>query len=498
MKTQIVTLESHDDLISVRDRLSWAKTPRILLIWPKGVPVALRPLDLKVLQRHADSLGAQLGIVTRRDWVRREAEALGLPVFRSSAAAQKEAWPKHAPRRRRTVRHPRRDLRELREEILPAEPVWRSSLAVRVAAFAAGVLAVLVVVTVFVPRASIQLYPPSRMQELVFPVSARLAGDSALPAGSVPAREEKEVVSGSWAMGVSGHRMSIPVSAARGVARFRNLTQEEVNIPAGTMIFPLADPENRFKTLNGTRITPGLDQFVETPVEAVRAGKSGNLEAGTLQAIEGPLGLLAAVDNPEPTSGGSERTVTGPNENDREVIRGMLITHLMPEAETLLKGKLYPDVVLIEDTGKASRVLEEVYDPPAGQAGTVLKLDARIEFSFRVVSTEDLRQFAEAALNARLPQGFRPSGEELDVLQATVPQTDETGVTRWQLRASRRLLRSMDAAAILESVRGRSAGAARAALVRSYAWERPPELVLSPSWWPWLPLIPFRTSVDFH
>ncbi|MFN8387812.1 MAG: hypothetical protein U0X92_15525, partial [Anaerolineales bacterium] len=60
MKTKIITLESHDDLISVRDRMSWAKTPRILLVAPKFEKIALRQVDLKVLQRHASSLGAQL------------------------------------------------------------------------------------------------------------------------------------------------------------------------------------------------------------------------------------------------------------------------------------------------------------------------------------------------------------------------------------------------------------------------------------------------------
>ncbi|MBK8617532.1 MAG: hypothetical protein IPN96_10585 [Anaerolineales bacterium] len=86
MKTQIITLESHDDLISVRDKLSWAKTPRILLVWPKYEKVTLRVLDLKVLQRHADSLGAQLGLVTRRANVRRDANRL---AFRSSSRPQR-------------------------------------------------------------------------------------------------------------------------------------------------------------------------------------------------------------------------------------------------------------------------------------------------------------------------------------------------------------------------------------------------------------------------
>ncbi|MBP6210838.1 MAG: hypothetical protein KA473_15505, partial [Anaerolineales bacterium] len=98
MKTQIITLASHDDLISVRDKLSWAKTPRILLVWPKYEKVNLRLLDLKVLQRHADSLGAQLGLVTRRAKVRRDAESLGIPVFKSTTAAQRDLWPDVPPK----------------------------------------------------------------------------------------------------------------------------------------------------------------------------------------------------------------------------------------------------------------------------------------------------------------------------------------------------------------------------------------------------------------
>src|SRR5574339_556149 len=103
MKTQIITLESHDDLISVRDRMSWAKTPRILLVWPKYENVTLRQVDLKVLQRHAASLGAQLGLVSRIRRVRLDAEALHIPVFKSTGEAQRVVWPK--PRRRRRLQH---------------------------------------------------------------------------------------------------------------------------------------------------------------------------------------------------------------------------------------------------------------------------------------------------------------------------------------------------------------------------------------------------------
>src|SRR4026209_751844 len=131
MKTQIITLESHDDLISVRDRLSWAKTPRILLVWPKYEKVTLRQVDLNVLQRHASSLGAQLGLVTRARQVRADAEALGLPVFESTGQAQKVAWPK-MKRRKWSHRAPDRSLREQREQAQVKEEAWRAHPVTRI------------------------------------------------------------------------------------------------------------------------------------------------------------------------------------------------------------------------------------------------------------------------------------------------------------------------------------------------------------------------------
>src|SRR5512147_3158384 len=120
MKTQIITLESHDDLISVRDRMSWAKTPRILLVWPKFEKVTLRQVDLKILQRHASTLGAQVGLVTRFRRIRADAEALGIPVFESTGEAQRVTWPKVRRRKWRHKASPK-NLREQREQVATKE-----------------------------------------------------------------------------------------------------------------------------------------------------------------------------------------------------------------------------------------------------------------------------------------------------------------------------------------------------------------------------------------
>jgi hypothetical protein len=494
MKTQIFTLESHDDLISVRDRLSWAKTPRILLVWPKGEQISLRLLDLKVLQRHADSLGAQLGLVTRRASVQHEAESLGIPVFESTGDAQRESWPEQKPRRQRIPRPPRRDLRELRSEAIPAEAGWRSNLAVRVISFGLGVLAVLAVASLFVPHVRVVLHPVEQTQQLVFPVVANPSIQSVFVTGSVPARAETVIVEGGRSVTVTS-RIPVPQTKARGVARFRNLTQTEVEIPAGTLVYTLSDPPIQFATLNPTRITAGLDQFVEVPVEAVDAGALGNVDSAAIQSIDGPLGLMATVSNPEPMGGGSDTTAIGPTQDDRSLLRETLTDELSKQAEEQLRASLSADDVLLSDTMTVSQTLEETYNPPADKQGTSLSLTLRLEFTVQVVSTQDLTELAEASLNAATPQGFLPVADSLTFQSVTKSVTDSEGLTRWQMKADRRLFQSLDTGQVLRLVLGRSPKQAQSVVARTQDFASAPDIQLTPSWWPWLPLLPFRIQV---
>ena len=141
-------------------------------MWPKYEKVTLRLLDLKVLQRHADSLGAHLGLVTRRMNVRRDAESLGIPVFKSTSAAQKNPWPNSVPRTQRIPKTPRRDLRVLRDSIHEVEPAWRTSLLGRILAFTAGVMAIFAMAGIFVPQAVVTLLPESQTQSIIIPARA--------------------------------------------------------------------------------------------------------------------------------------------------------------------------------------------------------------------------------------------------------------------------------------------------------------------------------------
>jgi hypothetical protein len=492
LKTQIITLESHDDLISVRDKLSWAKTPRILLVWPKYAKVNLRILDLKVLQRHADSLGAQLGLVTRRAKVRRDAESLGISVFVSTTTAQRNLWPDSAPRTRRIPKTPCRDLRQIRDGVYEREAAWRTSLPGRVLAFTAGVIAVLVLASLFVPRAVLTLYPEAKTQSVVIPVSASEATKSVSVTGAVPVQTASVTVTAKQSLAIVSE-ITVPKSKSKGVARFTNLSQDEVDIPVNTLV--ATKSSIRFVTLNDARLPAGINEFVDVPIEAQEAGAQGNIAADAISIVEGSLGLSISVTNPDAAKGGADSQLIGATDEDRAKLRKVVADNLRRDAESKLRAQIAPADLLLTDTLEVVEIIEENFTPQAGQPGKTLVLNMKMKFSAHYVSDKDLQQLSLSTLTASAANGF-----EATALPAykiiTSPSTDNSGVSHFELEVTRTLLRQVDAMQVFSIVRGHTPESIKDELTSKLSLREAPEITIIPSWWKWLPLIPFNISVN--
>jgi hypothetical protein len=492
LKTKIITLESHDDLISVRDRLSWAKTPRILLVWPKYEKVTLRLLDLKVLQRHADSLGAQLGLVTRRANVRRDAESLGIPVFKSTADAQKQAWTPPKPRVRRIPPPPRRDLRQMRAEVHEQEPAWRTSLLGRVITFTIGVTAVLALASLLVPRAAVTLHPEMRSESIVIPVSASPAFDHVSITGNIPAHTVSVTVEAEQSKSVTSE-IAQPRTKARGVTQFKNLTASETIIPAGTVVG--TETNVRFATLNETRLPAGADEIVEVRVEALEAGSGGNVEAGAIVFVEGALGLSVTVTNPEPTTGGTDTKAVGASDADREQLREAVMEELQRMALDQIRAQIEAGGLLLPDTLEIGEILIEEFSPPAGEAGKTVALKMQAEFSALTISHSDLERLAGLTLTAAIPAGFEPFGAAVFEPLST-PAVDASDAAHFELKATQTALRKIDVFRVFSVIRGLEPQPAKSELMRYFPLREEPQITVTPSWWKWLPLIPFNLSLE--
>ena len=343
--------------------MSWAKSPRILLVWPKFEKITLRAADLRILQQHASYLGAEMGVITRRGDVKRDAERFGIPVFGSAAAAQRDAWPKRAGpgvAARHRKRRERSELDALKQAAMAGEARWRSRPLARFGFFVIGVLAVLALASLFVPAASITITPVSQQQSISLPVLADVSVAAVSIAGSVPAHEITVTVSGAQSARVNT-RSSIPDAKANGIARFTNLSQSDITIPSGTIVYSVSPASIQFATLNETHLPGHVNAVVEVPISSVNGGEAANLPANSIQAVAGNLSLALAVTNPKDTTGGTDRMTVAPSDADRQRLHDVLMDLLKRRAQAQISDSIGARDVLLLDTLEMGEIQDEIF-----------------------------------------------------------------------------------------------------------------------------------------
>ncbi|MBN1149187.1 MAG: baseplate J/gp47 family protein [Anaerolineales bacterium] len=505
MKTHILQLESHDDVISVRDKMGWAKTGRILLVWPERGRVLYRRLDLALLQRHCAALGAQLALVSRDPEVRYHAPRLGIPVFKSLRRAQSSPW--RLPRRFRLAGDQANlgGLRALlqadskaRPRQLPPRPgVGRSRLTplARLVFFALGVLALLSIAATLLPSARLRLTPRRQVQEVVIQVQAEPAAQEVRLSGVVPARLVSVVVEGRDSLPVSGS-IQLPDRSAIGHVLFTNLTDQPVNVPEGTVVRGLEPGSLRFAVTQAGVVPGGPGESLSLPVRSLIPGSQGNLPAGSLVAIEGLLGTQLGVFNPLPAAHGTDRQEPAPSQQDRSQLSEQLRSALQVTALNELEESLTGDDLLIPSSLRLANTLQEVYEPADAQPADLLELGLQMEYQALIVLGDDLYGLAEVVLDANLPPGYAPVGGDLEVVSLDTPVLGSDGIARWKLHARRRIQAQLPEPEAIRVSMGLDPDLAAERLQAALPLDAPAEILLEPAWWPRLPILPFRITVD--
>ena len=484
--------------------MGWGQTGRILLVWPERGRVLTRQLDLVLLERHSQALGAQLAFVTRDPDVRFHARQLGIPVFKSLRQAQNSHWRIPRSQRREKIRRQMELSTALQQpggdsEVeapatrLPERPPQpgQPSPLTRQIFFTLGVLALLSVAAVLLPSAEIRLAPQARQQEITFSVQVDPDLDEMSISGAVPARRRAVVVEGRDHLPVSGSIL-IPDHPASGWVRFSNLTDQLVKIPTGTIVLSPLEESLRFRTTLSGNLAAGVGETLLLPVQALEPGKLGNLPPDSLTAIEGSLGTSASVTNPGAISGGTERKTQAPSENDRRELRNRLYEALRQTALEELRSELAPNDILLSGSLVLSDTLQESYEPAQIQPADEISLDLRLEFAATLASGDDLRNLAVAILDANLPAGFSAQQGTLEIENLGVPRAVRQA---WEMRASRQLQAQVPETQAVRLAIGVTPQQAEERLKVSLPLENRPQIILTPPWWPRLPVLPFRIRV---
>jgi len=497
MKTYILKLEAHDDVISTRDKMAWGKQARIVVVFPQRGEILRRRLDLILLQRCAKSLGAQMALVCDDPAVVENADELSIPVFAKLEDAQKLSW-----RRGRShpkildIRESKLDrLNELKQELPRRQGESEGNLWLRLGVFSIGVLSVLALVALFVPSVTIILPLAQQQQSLTLDISASPDVPEANVSGNVPLHSLSVVVEQQGQLPSSG-TLSVGDQAASGTVQLTNLTSQDVQVPTHTMITTQTDPVVQFETISAADVPAGSANSVDVPIRALRPGTSGNVGAGTITAMEGDVGLQVAVTNSAPTTGGTDKQIVTPSNADLETLRGQVLDKLRQSALTDLTSLAGPDTELLASTLSQDAILNEEDTPTPGDPADTLQVKMQVRYKIWAVSKADLATVAKAALNANLPTGFGGADDTLKLSDVSQPVKSGVSTYQWHVQADRTIQATWSRQTVVGATLGQEP-ALEANLLKSLVEMRDePQINLRPAWWFRMPYLAFQVTVE--
>ncbi len=494
MKTNVIQLEAHDDVVSIRDKMAWQSCQRMILVWPKRGKLLRDAIDLSLIKRSAVALGSDLALVTHHPVIQENAIVVGVPVFSSIPAAEKGDWKQSNP-----ISLEKKFPKGSAELTRSREAVGRkitdnvAGLGTRIISLILGVTSLIALAIFIFPSATITLYPELTTQSLDISIQASPDFSGVTPSGNIQVTRNNVDVSGELSRPGSGFT-EIPIDKASGKVLFTNLTDHLVTVSSGSILYYISIENEmlEFVLLEDVTLLGNSQIMVEGVVEALRPGLEGNLRSGSVIAILGPTATHVSTSIEEDFRGGESLKTTTPTDADYLVLKTQLLKNLEKQAYDLFQSKLNDDESLIDPTLEIEEILLEEKVNPPGEPADTANLRMTVRFKIDAFSQEDLGAIAKLVLDSNLPTGMTASEGRIHIETVEDYSLSADGFTQWTIRASRLIMPSWPGDQIAEKIAGRRKVEIEPLISGVIPQMKPAEISGIARWWPWMPFLSSR------
>lgn len=502
---EFVQIEAQEDEASVRDRLSFLRGKNVLLIWPEEGTALTRKLDLVLVQREAMRRAIRLAIVSHDSQVIKHANELNISTFETIGASQRGRWKRGRTKVSTRRHHKPKD--ELEPEQLMdvasrvnAESRFMVPSLFRVVIWLLVLFAIGAILYLILPSAEVTI---QLNEELIVVESTIIADPQAtvvdLENGVVPARLQAIEIQETGQRETTGSQ-DLPDTFASGTVVIINESDEEILIPAGTIVRTSSSTPVRFITTIEATLPAGEGEQVDIPIEAAAesSGIVGNVEAGTINTIETEWADNVTVTNLTPTGGGESRSLPVVSQADIDNLRGtvrqQLFTRALIEMETFISDSEF----LIEETLRITDEREDwiEFSAQVGDVVDTVSMSMRAIIDAVVVNQMLGERVVFAALSREI-RGRLIKPDSIEYVRGGVSSIDENDRVTFTMTGSVTVVPDIDVNQISERIAGMSVDEAQAYLSANLDLKdgTQPQIQLNNSWNNSLPQLPMRITV---
>jgi hypothetical protein len=330
------------------------------------------------------------------------------------------------------------------------------------------------------------------MEIEIIPANSDLSADGTL---MLPLTIENIRVMGSLTEETSGVS-HVPLDRAKGTVLFTNLSSQPVEIPVNTIVRTSAEGGVRFKTTKPARLPNENGAEIEVSIEALIAGQVGNVSRNSVMYIEGPLGLILSVTNPEGLKNGSDVIRRMVTQADLELINEKLMDALIHQAKLALRESISSDQILVDGSIESGKIYERNFSHLEGEISDTVTLELTTEFMASSLSKNDLESPAFEAVTNKLFQGNKIVTDSIFIESAEISTQDGSKEQRVLISVEFEKYNGFDSEKIKGVIRGQRPSAAISLLFKHLSLAFIPEIEIKPDWFPFLPF--FRERIELR
>ena len=489
MKTTLIQLDENDDILSIKDKMQWNPSRRVLLIVPHNNKCIHRRIDLVLLQRVAHKNGAQLAISTSQKYLHDLGKLTSVKIFSTVLAAQKQDWPDSPHWIRKPESLSRSEIGRHKEYVANGKkevqiPNWQ-----KIFFFTLGTLAPIALVLVLIPHATITLYPRLAVQKLFLKFSSSPTYLSTSVEGRIPAFTQSLTLSAIDTISTTGET-SIPDQFASGTVRIMNLTETSFFLPAHLRLNTNNSTNLQFQTLEAGNALAGVGQFIDVPVTALTAGEAGNLPPLSINSVAEPYGSMLQVTNLSSTTGGTDIKVKAVRENDVQLLKSRLLHMLQTEVLSKTKTTSSSEELFILESMEVVNETETT-NLAIGDPSDQLTMEMTETYQFLVIKKDDLKQLVSTCAILSIPQGYQQVAGSLHYEDPIITSFNaENQLILGHIGMVQSIHIVINNNGIVSAILGKTRRQAMNIIESNISMDQPMTITLSPSFWFWMPLTP--------
>ena len=374
------------------------------------------------------------------------------------------------------------------------QPTWLIALEVGLISLVVVVLVATVLLSL--PSAHIVLVPQGTTYSRVVSISVDPAlTEVDLPRSTIPSRRIGDEFESYVEIGTSGRGFSFS-GRATGDVLFTNLLGQDYRVPSGTIVRTTAGSYPvRFAT-TAEVVIPAFGQ-ASAPIRALDEGPSSNVDPYQINLVEGVVGFAVRVTNPNATTGAESTTVAVVADADRERAWDLGAQRVMAEAYNGLQNPAYlePGEFLPHQALIIQATPKQAYTHLVGEETATLGLALRLLVTGQAVNVGHAQAVAYRQLATQLPPGYTLIDARFEYGEAAEEKVGP-GLFTFYVTTHGYAAADIDVSETLDLILGKPVEEVPALLMQSFPLARPPEITVTPDWFPYIPFLPIRTQID--